>query len=358
MPQHACPKSLLAHLQVKLRKLRVATPPARLCCTPFSITCLSNISACSASFTALVRRRRCRVSAPKPPNDSGLWIPDASPTCSTLRASQPGGEQAGVRDKERRKREREHASGRGACTEEGRRAAWLAVSHCQCGCSDSIIDGKDGTGTLDPRQAGRPCPRLTHASPKGLLGCSTAVAGHSVTCQMANIFMSICLPVKSRLQGAVPVGGEASKQDPLHLQLLQIHTLHGAGTAARTLGQHTLLYMLRRLPSSCANRDGPNCWVHRIPRLKPSQAPSAVQQPQAPAPPPYSCACTQCCSMGLWQAYWYCCVDTVLRQTHTWYCGIRCQYSSSSDSREGLSGWASTYLWGGVKMVIVRIVVA
>lgn len=100
----------------------------------------------------------------------------------------------------------------------------------------ALIDGKDGTGTLDPRQAGRPCPRLTHASPKGVLGCSTAVAGYSVTCQMADMFMNVCLPVKSRLQGAVPVGGEAPKQDPLHFQLLQIHTLHGAGTGARDAG--------------------------------------------------------------------------------------------------------------------------
>ena len=35
----------------------------------------------SASETAACRRCRCRVSAPKPPNDSGDWIPDASPTC-------------------------------------------------------------------------------------------------------------------------------------------------------------------------------------------------------------------------------------------------------------------------------------
>mmetsp|Transcript_14435 Transcript_14435/g.36541 ORF Transcript_14435/g.36541 Transcript_14435/m.36541 type:complete len:210 (+) Transcript_14435:329-958(+) len=42
----------------------------------------------TASVTAAVRRLMWRVSAPKPPKDSGLWMPDASPTCRMR--SQPG----------------------------------------------------------------------------------------------------------------------------------------------------------------------------------------------------------------------------------------------------------------------------
>ena len=46
-----------------------------------------------ASSTAETRRRRWRSRAPKPPNESGDWIPLASPTCSTLRGK--GGQGGG-----------------------------------------------------------------------------------------------------------------------------------------------------------------------------------------------------------------------------------------------------------------------
>jgi hypothetical protein len=47
----------------------------------------SRASAAQASAMPSERRRRWRIIAPNPPNDSGDWMPDASPICRTRSAT-------------------------------------------------------------------------------------------------------------------------------------------------------------------------------------------------------------------------------------------------------------------------------